>query len=346
VRDEIQVLRSARPSAAGPSSEVTRQAREDLLVALAGTRASRRLGRRRVLPLALPAAAAIVAVVVVVITISGRGGEQAWAAALVKVAEAAPRLLVSEPGWQVERADELSARYGEMTFTNGERDLDVKWLPARLHEHAVATRMADPGLDDLGTAPAVRAEARMFRYSGTRDFVAVWLRGNHTLEVRGAAADASAFRTVLASLREVDVDTWLSAMPQSVVAPAAQAEAVREMLADIPLPPGFDPAEIPHGNGVRDRYHLGAAVVGAVACAWIDHWVAARRASDHESARAAVEAMATSRTWSVLLEMDDEGAYPEVLWKYADALATNAPVMGGRPLSIEESYVDALCGMR
>ena len=51
-------------------------------------------------------------------------------------------------------------------------------------------------------------------------------------------------RPMLASLHEVDVDTWLSAMPASVVQPAQQAEAVDEMLAGIPLPPGFDPASI------------------------------------------------------------------------------------------------------
>jgi hypothetical protein len=44
----------------------------------------------------------------------------------------------------------------------------------------------------------------------------------------------------------------------------------------------------------------------------------------------------------VLQEMDDEGDYPEVVWEYADALATNASVSGGKPLTVEESYASAL----
>jgi hypothetical protein len=44
----------------------------------------------------------------------------------------------------------------------------------------------------------------------------------------------------------------------------------------------------------------------------------------------------------VLLEMKKDGAYPEVLWQFADAMATNAPLAAGKPVTVEESYRDAL----
>jgi hypothetical protein len=338
--DEIQLVRRARPTAAGPAPDLARQAKEELLAAIADKRARRRLTKRRALRIAVPAVAAALAAVVVAISLSGRDGDQAWAAALVRVAEEAPRLLVDEPGWQITRADQFSVDYGEMTFADGGRELDVKWLPARDYAHFVEKTEVE--LDDLGTAPAAGADARLFRYTGTNDFVAVWLQGDYMVAVRGIASDAEAFRAVLASLREVDVDTWLSAMPESVVEPAIQAEVVDEMLADIPLPAGFDAADIPSGDAVRDRYQLGALVTSAVSCAWIDQWVAARREGDQGAAREAVDAMATSHGWAVLQEMDYEGDYPEVVWEYADALATNASVPGGRPLTVEESYASAL----
>jgi hypothetical protein len=338
--DEVQQLRLSRPDAAGPTPDLVRQARQELLTAIQGEGAPHRPARRWLAPVAVPALAAAIAAVVFGITLSGRSGDQAWGAELVRVAEAAPRLLVDEPGWQVTRADQFSVDYGEMTFADGELEIDLKWLPAGQYAQAVAKREVE--FDELGTAPAAGAEARLFRYTGTNDFVAVWLRDDYTVEVRGIAPDAAAFRAVLASLREVDVDTWLSAMPESVVVPAWQAEVVAEMLTDIPLPPGFDAADIPSGQAVRDRYQLGALVTGAVACAWIDRWVAARRDGDREAAREAVDAMGTSRGWAVLLEMNNEGGYPDVLWEYADALATDAPVSGGRPLTVEESYEAAL----
>ena len=339
MRDEIELLREARPHAAGPSPEIARRARASLMAEIAFARRPRRW-RRRLFGFAAPAAAAVAAAVVAGITLSGGSGGQAWAAALVRVAEAAPRLLVSEPGWEITRADQFSVDYGELTLANDERKLEIKWLPAGKYEHAVATRVTE--MEDLGTAPAAGAEARVFRYPGTSDYVAVWRRDDYTVEARALAPDADAFRATLASLDEVDVDTWLSAMPASVVQPATQAEAADEMLAGIPLPPGFDRTAIATGNAVRDRYQLGAQVAGAVACAWIDRWVAARRAGDETRAREAVEAMATSSTWPVLEEMEDEGAYPQVVREYAAAMAGNGLVPGGKPLTVPSSYEMAL----
>ena len=83
-------------------------------------------------------------------------------------------------------------------------------------------------------------------------------------------------------------------------------------------------------------------MAGAVACAWIGRWLEATDAGNRVAASAAVAAMATSHRWAVLKEMNREGAYPEVLWELADAMPADAPVSGGRPLTIRESYGAAL----
>jgi hypothetical protein len=341
MRDEIGLLKEARPQAGGPSPEVTSRARVALMADIAGARRTTPWWRRRLLRVAAPAFAAAVAAIVLGLMLTGKGSEPAWAAALVRVAEAAPRLLVDEEGWEITRADQFSVDYGEMTLAKDGQELELKWLPASEYAQAVDKRVVE--LDDLGTATAAGAEARLFRYPGTSDHVAVWLDGSSTVEARGLAPDADAFRATLASLDEVDVDTWLSAMPASVVQPAMRAEVVDEMLAGIPLPPGFERTEIATGSALRDRYQLGAEVTGAVACAWIDRWVAARRSGDEAGARAAVDAMATSSTWPVLEEMEDEGAYPQVLREYAAAMATNGDVPAGKPgLTVEGTYRRAL----
>jgi hypothetical protein len=41
-------------------------------------------------------------------------------------------------------------------------------------------------------------------------------------------------------------------------------------------------------------------------------------------------------------EMTAEGTYPEVLWELADAMQGDGTVRGGRPLTVEETYEDAL----
>ena len=296
--------------------------------------------KRSALPIAVPSLAAVAAAVVVAVTTVGRGGETAWAAALVRVADTAPRLLVDAPGWQVTRADEFNIDLGEMTFANGERRLDLRWEPVDRYEAAVDKRVAEAAV--ATTAPVAGARARVFRYAGSNRFTALWVRGRYSIEVFGYAPELETFKGELALLHEVDVDSWLSAMPASVVKPASRAEVAQQMLADIPLPSGFDSAALESGDALRDRYQLGAQVTGAIACSWIGQWVAAREAGDIAKVRQATGAMATSRRWSILLEMKKEGAYPEVLWQYADATATNAPIAAGKPVTVEESYQDAL----
>jgi hypothetical protein len=136
--------------------------------------------------------------------------------------------------------------------------------------------------------------------------------------VRGAAPCAEVFAEAIDRVHRVSADEWLEALPDSAVAPRAQAETVQQMPRGIPVPPGF---VAPEATGeTRDRYQLGARVAGAVACAWIER-----------GGKEAVEALASARSWPILLEMNAEGDYPEVVWQYADALNGKGDVPAGKP---------------
>ena len=300
----------------------------------------RRFRKRAVVLVTAIAAAAAAALVGV--TLSERDGGTAWAAALVRVAETAPRLLVDAPGWRVSRANEFGVGYGEMTFAKGERQLELRWERGA----DLGVKFADPrsGVEALGTMTVQGTEARLFRYAGTDDFVAAWSQGGYGLHARGLAPDLATFTALVGTLHEVGVDAWLSAMPESVVRPAGRSKVVLEMLADVPLPPGFDVAPLLRGRdgAVLDRYQLGAQVAGAVACAWLDRWVTARHGGDARSVRQAVGALGTSHDWGVLQDMQAAGDYPKVLWQYADAAAAEAPIAAGKKLTVEQSYPDAL----
>jgi hypothetical protein len=298
--------------------------------------ADRRRTIRRRAALLFAATAVAASAALVGVTLSDRGGSTAWAEAVVKVAETAPRLLLDTPGWNVTRADELGVGHGEMTFSTDGQRLDLKW-----DRDADYGKLADPRSDaePLGTMTVQGATARLFRYAGSTDFVAAWSQDGYGLQARGVAADLAMFTALVATLHEVDVDTWLSALPASVVKPEGRSRVVLEMLEAVPLPPRFDIAPLLRAreDAVLDRYQLGAQVAGAVACAWLDRWVAARRKGDFGGRRQSVRALATSRRWPVLVDMNAEGDYPEVLWLYADAVATDAPIQAGRQLTVEES---------
>jgi RNA polymerase sigma-70 factor (ECF subfamily) len=97
---DVLVLREARPDAAGPAPELVRATRRELMSQIAVPARRRPKLPNRVALLAASAAVAAAAALVA-LTLSGRSGGTAWAAPLVRVAEAAPRLLVEAPGWSI-----------------------------------------------------------------------------------------------------------------------------------------------------------------------------------------------------------------------------------------------------
>lgn len=321
----------------------------DLREAIMGTPAPQDLPARKRGPawrqhgnrwLATAAAAAVVAVALVLMQPLRGGGSGAWAAPLVQAAQRSPLLLLDADGWTVERADIYWGDLGEMNFVNADAALDLHWRDGAAFQEYVEDRSREAV--DSDTTTVLGREAFMFLYGGGgNDWTTLFHDGRYTIEVRGAFADHAVYRALLDSLIEVDVDTWLSAMPDSVIASADRPAAVRSMLADIPLPDGFDAAALEDGP-LRERYQLGATVAGAVACAWIERWVDATQRGDQAAADTAAAALETSREWSILQEMTAFGAYPDVVWEYVDAIAGDGTVAGGRELSVQQSYRPAL----
>jgi hypothetical protein len=233
MKDELERLRDARPAVADPSIELTRLARADLLRTV--TRRASVWRAKRLAVVGVPAAAAIIAAVAISATMLTRGGDEAWAAALVNVAESAPRLLPDQPGWQVTHADEFNIQFGEMTFSQGQRELALRWQPASTYQGMLHKRAIEA---DLATSlPVAGTDARVFRDQGTEVFSALWERGGYAIELYDTARKLEDFNPTLGSFHEVDIDTWLSALPASVIKPANRAEVVNQMLAEPPLPP-------------------------------------------------------------------------------------------------------------
>ncbi len=292
-------------------------------------------------------AAAAIAAAVIGLALSGGGGpgagSPAFGAQLIRYAENSPLVLLQLDGWHVNYAAEDSAQEGELHFLpDGAGESDVSH-EAELHwrEGPLSGWIADRAASsDLRTAaPALGTSARVFRYSGgsprASAFTALWLYRGRVLEFRATTADLAAFTRMLSALRAVDATAWLSALPASVVRAAEHPATVSAMLNGIPLPPGFDASRVGGSGQWQNRYQLGAAVAGTVACTWIERWLQARGAGNQSEAREAVAAMSTAPKWPVLHEMESQGAYPQVLEGFAAAMATGS--WHGYPLAAAAS---------
>jgi hypothetical protein len=178
---------------------------------------------------------------------------------------------------------------------------------------------------------------------GDRVMVAIWEEDGRLLELRASVPDLPAFRERLGRLRRVGAEEWLDAMPASVVKAADYAATVHQMLTGIPLPPGFDPASIPDLGVTTERYQVGAAVGGTVACAWFHSWGQARAAGDKAAAaRAERVLLGSEEQWPIFREMAKEGAYPATVIEYARKM--HSGVWYGRPLLQAVFGKDGLCG--
>jgi hypothetical protein len=289
-----------------------------------------RPARRRWQWAGLTAGMVATAATLAVVFVGGSTPERAWSAEAVRVAESVPRLLL--PGWEVVRADEFVVDDGEMELARGDLRLQLNWRGVRGFRSWVRSRAHESVR--LPDAAVPGGTALVFRYKETDDdHTALWRAGRFTMELRGSMSEEE-FAAALGSLEAVDVDTWLSAMPESVVLPVDNREVVDGMLADMPVPDGFD-ADTLVDSRIRDRYQLGAKVAGAVTCAWIARYYEGDRAE-------ATAALETARDWKVLGEMRSQGAYPDVLWEHVDAVLGDGTIIGGKELPVRDVYKEAL----
>ncbi|WIM99542.1 hypothetical protein ACTOB_003200 [Actinoplanes oblitus] len=250
-----------------------------------------------------------------------------WTLAAVKAAEASPRLLIGEAGWEVTNVSGFAEDSGAITFRKGGATLDMNWYPAKDYQGYVDDRR-DVSKPQPGKAGPLPGE--VYTYSAGDFALLLRPQGTTFAELRtGGAWTRARFDEVTAGIKQVDVDTWLAALPPEIVTPAKAADAAAELLADIPLPPGFDKSVLTK-LGTNDRYQFGAGVTGKVGCAWIAEWQRAGKAGDSAARSKAEAAMRGSHQWKILKSMEKDGGWSEVFWEVADQVAAGKTPRGYR----------------
>ncbi len=117
----------------------------------------------------------------------------------------------------------------------------------------------------------------------------------------------------------IDATTWSASLGDNIVIPDERADAARELLEGVEVPPGFDIDALAILS-TDDRYQFIAEVSGAVACGWFHEWFAAVAANDSDRRDNAAAALATSHEWAMLNEIADQGGWSDAVWGYADNL--------------------------
>ena len=324
-----RILAEAPP--AGPAVDLGALAPAGGTPASRPGRARRPVSRRRRV-IAMAAVAATVAASTTTLVVAQRGGESGepqWAAETLALADATPRLLVHAPGWQLESTDQFEESSGSMTFTDGgDGLLYLEWnQPGDL-----ARTIADRTSTATGSAPATVAgqEAMSFSWPGD-EHGAIWQQGDAVVVLMAyrAPMDDGEWAQVLASVEQVDAETWLSALPVDVVQPSELDSVIDELLTGITLPAG---TQIATPAGAVTRYQLVHKVERTARCSWIDAWWAATEAGDTAAAAAATTVLAGARDWPI----QDEIPYhaDDAYWEPVESIV-RGELPGSRTIVIE-----------
>ncbi|MGA4728376.1 hypothetical protein ACPB67_13210 [Micromonospora taraxaci] len=274
------------------------------------------------------AAAVLVSVVPASIVLRGQSEERGlvpiatpdaqvvYSPLVLAVAERNPRLLINRSGWEVVRLSEFDDEYGTIAFRRGGRELEMTWYSAAGYADRYADRLVG------SPAKSVRVDGwpgDLFEFFSGDFSVLTRPRDGMFVEMQTSGNwSRKDFDRVLGDIVRVDVRTWLAVLPPEMVMPVRERAA--KVLADVPLPPGFDVAAL-EDVGVGDSYQFGVGVTSRVGCGWIAEWQRARASGDVAGVRRAVDALRSSHGWRVLRDMDKAGDWPEVFWEYADEIA-------------------------
>ncbi|MET7867205.1 hypothetical protein [Micromonospora taraxaci] len=231
-------------------------------------------------------------------------------------AERNPRLLIDRAGWTVAALYGFAEEQGMVRFRRGGRELEMNWYPA----YAYSDRYSGQRVD--GPAKSVQVDgwpADVFQGLNGDFTVLLRPRDNVVVEMKTSGKwSQKDLDRVLADVVRVDARTWLAVLPAEMVMPVRERAA--KVLADVPLPPGFD-VDALEDVAVSDSYSFGVGVTSRVGCGWVAEWQRARASGDEAAARRAAEALRSSHGWRVLREMNKVGDWPEVYWEYADEIA-------------------------
>lgn len=327
-------VRAADPYAQVADADFGRAERallEEILTAAPGSEhdLGRRRAWRRPVAGALVAAAALAVAISVpalrdepapggnghTVQVGGGSGQVVYAAAAIEVAEDNPRLLIDEPGWKATTVYDFAKDSGTIVFKKGRLDIEMNWYPADRYQdyYDDRTEVSKRDAITIDGQPGSRVS-----YGPTEIAAMLEPEGPTFVEIRAARfEDADDILATFAKIKHVDVDTWLAALPAEIVTPGKVAEVADEILADIPLAPGFDKGALTE-LGVNDRYQFGAEAVSLVVCSWLDEWLRAVQAVDAAAEQRVVRALGSARSWSVLDEMQKTGEYSPGVWELAD----------------------------
>lgn len=209
----------------------------------------------------------------------------------------------------------------EVQYLKGDDLVEISLRPTTLRPSYVDDRrhLDSSGIDEGTEIDILGATGTMWAYNDQDHTVIGAPEGDRFPEVRVSGLTRAEFTDLVAQLEWTDDASFQASLPERFVTDDERPARIAEMLADVDVRPGFDKATVTSAQ--MDPYQLGAAVTAAVACDLLEEYQRATTDGDEAAQEQAVDLLGRSRQWDVLQQMDREGSFASLVWRYADQVA-------------------------
>ncbi|MEU4623967.1 hypothetical protein AB0G04_28830 [Actinoplanes sp. NPDC023801] len=251
------------------------------------------------------------------------GGEGAGRRLDLKAAESYHRLLVEEPGWKLDTIYGFATAEGTASYSKDGATVEFNWSADEFYQGRYEDRL---WVDFRPGRTTVAGQAgHLFHSNRWNHEVLLKPKDGSFVAIVGGGMTASRFDQLLDRVVRAGPEAFLASLPPEVVTPGKVREAATAILADVPLPPGFDVDDVEVG-GANSPYQFNARVITKVSCQWLAEWERADRAGDDPAAETAAAALSGATGWQVLKDMEDGGGWSRQLWDLAaDAAGGDYP---------------------
>jgi hypothetical protein len=238
----------------------------------------------------------------------------AWAAADIAFAKRTPQLLLTAPGWHMTHVDQYDTAHdaGEINYelAHSQDGAGIFWVPKAFHEDKVKGRANDAqeihGVTVLGKpAKVFYQNAKAVGGPNVTAYSALWIDGEHSVRFDAGLSGAPTkrqrdeFLSLLSTVKPVQTDVWLSAMPKGVLLPAQIPAAADKILSGVPQPAGFSIDPTLKGLVISEKDSLEFSVLAGVECDWIHDWLAARGKGDKAQMREIAKKSGSYKHWPI-----------------------------------------------
>jgi hypothetical protein len=242
------------------------------------------------------------------------GGEGAGHLLDLKAAESYHRLLVDEPGWKLDVIYGFATAEGTASYSKDGATFEFNWSAAEFYQGRYEDRL---WVDRKPGRTTVAGQAgHVFHADRWNHEVLLKPKDGSFVAVVGGGMTASRFDQLLDRVVRVGPEAFLASLPPEVVTPGRARQVATEILAGVPLPPGFDIDDVEVG-GANSPYQFDARVITKVSCQWLAEWKRADEAGDTAASETAAAALRGATGWKVLKDMEKRGGWSRQLWDIA-----------------------------